>query len=121
MISTPGHSLSVCHAPAGENINGNQAGGVLRWRLLRTRAREPLKTAVFRKLQLRKQKRCAWLMIRRIFTTRLTILKFTNYVPTIGRKGHSYSLQEFHDAFLSEVGVPIKLIRKVLMAEYPQP
>ena len=85
------------------------------------RAREPLKTAVFRKLQLRKQKRCAWLMIRRIFTTRLTILKFTNYVPTIGRKGHSYSLREFHDAFLSEVGVPIKLIRKVLMAEYPQP
>jgi len=36
-------------------------------------------------------------------------------------KGHYYSLREFHDAFLSEVGVPIKLIRKVLMAEYPQP
>jgi uncharacterized protein (DUF885 family) len=36
-------------------------------------------------------------------------------------KGHSYSLREFHDAFLSEVGVPIKLIRKVLMTEYSQP
>ena len=36
-------------------------------------------------------------------------------------RGNSYSLQEFHDAFLSEGGVPIKLIRKVLMAEYSQP
>ena len=35
--------------------------------------------------------------------------------------GNSYSLQKFHDAILSQGGIPIKLMRKLLMSEDSQP
>ena len=55
-------------------------------------------------------------MIRRIYTTRRGSFRSTSFEKTIsGAKGADYSLEKFHEDFIKQGSIPIKLMRRILL------
>ena len=82
------------------------------------RAQSFSKRRHFRNLRMHTKKRAAVLTIRRIFTTRLGNCRSTSCGRIIEKqRGRPYSLQGFHDEFVKQGSIPIKVIRRILLPD----